>query len=101
VSLAYAALAFFFFTSLWVWLDAPERGMTRWWGMASLVLWIVFFPLYLVLRATTRSGAIEPELLGNGDILVPVSEDGGMKMVRLEPGEDEHAEWLGYLQRRR
>lgn len=40
---------------------------------------------------------LEPELLANGDILVPIH--GGSNTVTLKPGEDEHAEWLEYLQR--
>jgi hypothetical protein len=80
--------------------------MTRWWGIGSFFLWIVFFPLYLVLRAT-RGHVIDhddgpnAELLPSGDILVPVSRNGSTTMVRLHPGEEEHAQWLGYLQRRR
>ncbi len=41
----------------------------------------------------------EPELLENGDILVP-SED-GTEVVKLRPGDEGHAEWLAHLQRER
>jgi hypothetical protein len=45
---------------------------------------------------------VEPELLPNGDILVPTTQgDGSTKMVRLAPGEDQHAAWLAHLQRQR
>lgn len=38
------------FTSAWVWLDAPKHDMSRFWGVGAFLLWIVFFPLYLVVR---------------------------------------------------
>jgi hypothetical protein len=45
---------------------------------------------------------LEPELLADGAILVPVTQGNGQQtMVRLEPGQDEHAAWLGYMQRQR
>lgn len=45
---------------------------------------------------------IEPELLPNGDILVPVTQgDGSTTMVRLEPGQEEHATWLAHIQAQR
>lgn len=71
--------------------------------MASLVLWIVFFPLYLVLRSTSGNeeygDELQPQLLANGDILVPVEE--GRNTVRLRPGGAEHAAWLARVQRQR
>jgi hypothetical protein len=44
-----------------------------------------------------------PELLGDGGILVPVASEpgGGYTMVRVSPGEPEHAEWLASIQRSR
>jgi hypothetical protein len=48
------------------------------------------------------SAQLEPELLADGALLVPVTQqDGTQTMVRLEPGEQEHAAWLGYMQRQR
>lgn len=45
----------------------------------------------------------EPELLEDGSILVPLKDDGeaSYKMVKLAPGEAEHAEWLALIQRER
>jgi hypothetical protein len=41
----------------------------------------------------------EPQLLANGDILVPIRDDNGaVTALRLEPGEEEHAAWLQHLQ---
>jgi hypothetical protein len=41
------------------------------------------------------------ELLGDGDILVPVEgEDGGWRMARIAPADKEYAEWLTLVQRR-
>jgi hypothetical protein len=55
-----------------------------------------------VLRATSDHAEVgdgpRPQLLANGDILVPITDDGRTRMVRLEPGEEEHAEWFGYIQ---
>src|SRR4051794_36544302 len=45
---------------------------------------------------------LEPELLADGAILAPITQENGQQtMVRLEPGEEEHAAWLGYIQRHR
>jgi hypothetical protein len=45
---------------------------------------------------------VEPELLPNGDILVPVTNpDGSQSTVRLEPGDSEHTAWLERIQRGR
>lgn len=44
----------------------------------------------------------QPELLSNGDILAPVTQDDGSKrMVRLAAGTREHATWLVQIQRER
>jgi hypothetical protein len=44
-----------------------------------------------------------PELLEDGSILVPLKDDGqaSYRMVKLAPGEAEHAEWLALIQRER
>jgi hypothetical protein len=45
---------------------------------------------------------LEPEILSDGAILAPITQANGQQtMVRLEPGEEEHAAWLGYMQRQR
>jgi hypothetical protein len=45
---------------------------------------------------------LEPELLPDGAILAPITQENGQQtMVRLEPGEEEHAAWLAYIQRQR
>lgn len=41
----------------------------------------------------------EPQLLENGDLLVP--DEHGTGMVKLKPGDEGHAEWLAHLQRQR
>lgn len=38
-------------TSIWVAYDAPRRGLSRLWALGCLVLWIVAFPLYLIVRS--------------------------------------------------
>jgi len=43
-------------TAVWVFFDAPTRGMSRLWAVGVLVLWIVAFPWYLVARARTSGG---------------------------------------------
>jgi hypothetical protein len=50
-------------------------------------------------RSRKAPDGIQPELLGNGDILVPV--EGGSSTVRLQPGDEEHAAWLARIQRSR
>jgi hypothetical protein len=37
-------------TSVWVFVDAPGRGLSRWWAGGCLALWIVAFPWYVVTR---------------------------------------------------
>jgi hypothetical protein len=45
---------------------------------------------------------LEPELLPDGAILAPITQENGQQTtVRLEPGEEEHAAWLAYIQRHR
>lgn len=39
-------------SAAWVVRDVDRRGMHRAWAAGVLLLWIVFFPLYLILRAT-------------------------------------------------
>jgi hypothetical protein len=34
-------------TSIWVLVDAPTWGLSRWNALATLAFWIVCFPLYL------------------------------------------------------
>ena len=44
--------------------------------------------------------APDPVLLDNGDVLVPTrGEDGEAKMIRVAVGDDDHAYWLGEVQR--
>jgi hypothetical protein len=41
------------------------------------------------------------QLLANGDILVPVKDDGGgWRITRVTPDEAEYAEWLSVVQQR-
>jgi 4-amino-4-deoxy-L-arabinose transferase-like glycosyltransferase len=37
-------------TAVWVFFDAPERSLTRWWSLGVVALWAVAFPWYLVNR---------------------------------------------------
>lgn len=38
-------------SSIWVGNDASKRGMNAWgWGLFTLLLWIIGFPLFLILR---------------------------------------------------
>lgn len=41
-------------TSIWVFFDAPARGLSWTWGVGCLALWIVFFPWYLVSRSRVQ-----------------------------------------------
>jgi hypothetical protein len=42
-------------TSIWVFFDAPSRGLSRSWALGALLLWIVLFPWYLVERSKRAS----------------------------------------------
>jgi hypothetical protein len=42
--------------------------------------------------------APDVQLLGDGDILYPVEQDGGWRVVRVTPGDDEYAAWLRIVQ---
>jgi len=49
-----------------------------------------------------RMTQLDPELLADGAILAPITQENGQqKVVRLDPGEEEYAAWLGYMQRQR
>jgi hypothetical protein len=41
-------------TSIWVLVDAPTWGLSRWNALATLLLWIVCFPLYLADRTRAK-----------------------------------------------
>jgi hypothetical protein len=41
-------------TSIWVFFDAPQHGLSRMAALACLLLWIVGFPLYLADRSKRR-----------------------------------------------
>src|SRR4051794_33760033 len=41
-------------TSIWVFFDAPQHGISRMAALASLLVWIVGFPLYLADRSKRR-----------------------------------------------
>jgi hypothetical protein len=59
-------------TSIWVFFDAPQHGLSRMAALACLLLWIVGFPLYLADRSRRRRElavggyrrlpAVEPQL---------------------------------------
>ncbi len=44
-------------SSVWVFYDAQQQGVARplRWGLGSLLLWIIFFPLYLARRRTPEA----------------------------------------------
>ena len=39
-------------SAIWVFIDAPRHGLSRGWSVGCLLLWAVFFPWYLMERAT-------------------------------------------------
>ncbi len=41
-------------TSIWVFVDAPARGLSWTWGLGCLALWIVAFPWYLAVRGRQK-----------------------------------------------
>jgi ABC-type Fe3+ transport system permease subunit len=41
-------------TSVWVFFDAPAHGITRVAALATLLVWIVGFPMYLADRSRVR-----------------------------------------------
>jgi len=57
-------------SSIWVAADAASRNMP-WvlWGIGSLLVWIVVFPLYLVERSKTRGTG--PRLRNDFSIAAP------------------------------
>ncbi|MCA1695789.1 MAG: DUF2834 domain-containing protein [Actinobacteria bacterium] len=38
-------------SSVWVFFDAPRRGLSRAWSLGCLFVWVAFFPTYLIERA--------------------------------------------------
>lgn len=40
-------------SSIWVFFDAPKRGLSRAWSIGCLFVWVGFFPMYLIARAET------------------------------------------------
>jgi 4-amino-4-deoxy-L-arabinose transferase-like glycosyltransferase len=51
-------------TSIWVFFDAPARGLTWTWGLGCLFLWIIAFPWYLVGRQ--QYSPLPPRAAGSG-----------------------------------
>lgn len=47
-------------TSIWVFIDAPARGLSWTWGLGTLALWIVAFPWYLVERQKVSAPRAAP-----------------------------------------
>lgn len=54
-------------SAIWVFFDAPRRGLARAWSVGCLVAWVAFFPAYLIARAradapTDDRASSEPRL---------------------------------------
>ena len=41
-------------TATWVFFDAPRHGLSRAWSLGCLLLWVIFFPYYLIERGEAR-----------------------------------------------
>src|SRR5688500_5656363 len=37
-------------STVWVFFDAPRRGLSRWWALGCLLAWVFFFPMYMIKR---------------------------------------------------
>jgi hypothetical protein len=48
-------------SSVWVFFDAPRRGLSRRWAAACVVLWPAAFAWYLVVRSGIQAPSLDPE----------------------------------------